>query len=147
VALKVDNRIFRIIDANLNRLKEGLRVCEDIARFIINDSSLTEGYKKIRHRASQLLNESSVNFKKIIHSRDIVSDVGRRSHRLELRRKDVLSIFFANTQRAKESMRVIEEFNKLINKDLARKFKNLRYKLYELEKKAIKKIETLYCSR
>ena len=41
--------LFRIIDANYNRAKEGLRVCEDIARFILNDKALSAGFKRARH--------------------------------------------------------------------------------------------------
>ena len=35
----------RIIDANLNRIGEGLRLLEDLARLLLNDVSLTQQLK------------------------------------------------------------------------------------------------------
>ena len=49
----------------------------------------------------------------------------------------------ANSQRAKESLRVLEEFLKLSDKNSSGNFKQLRYQLYALEKRAIKKLERL----
>ena len=43
-------KILRIIDANANRLREALRVCEDIARFILSDKRATQEFKSLRHR-------------------------------------------------------------------------------------------------
>jgi hypothetical protein len=39
----------RIVDENLNRLSEGLRVLEDLARMILDDASLTQQLKSLRH--------------------------------------------------------------------------------------------------
>ena len=39
----------RIIDANLNRVGEGLRLLEEIARLLLNDTTLTEQLKTMRH--------------------------------------------------------------------------------------------------
>ena len=39
-----DGRVLRVIDANANRLTEGLRVCEDTARFILNDKKATQSF-------------------------------------------------------------------------------------------------------
>ena len=41
--------LYRIIDANFNRSKEGLRVCEDMARFVWDDKILSVALKNIRH--------------------------------------------------------------------------------------------------
>ena len=140
--VKVESKILRIIDANLNRLKEGLRVCEDICRFILDDRGLSKNYKDIRHKVSQVL-EEFLNARKIIQTRDIIKDVGKRSVKLEFKRRNFKDIFIANVQRSKESLRVIEEFNKLFDKDIAGQFKILRYKIYDLEKKTIEKIQAL----
>jgi len=139
---KVESKILRIIDANLNRLKEGLRVCEDICRFILDDEFLARSYKDIRHKVSESL-EGLLNAKKIIQTRDILKDVGKKSVKLEFKRKDFKDVFIANVQRSKESLRVIEEFNKLFDKNTAQQFKILRYKIYDLEKKTFEKIQAL----
>ena len=41
-------QILRIIDANLNRTAEGLRVLEDIARFVLDDAALSRQLKIMR---------------------------------------------------------------------------------------------------
>lgn len=136
----------RILDANINRLKEGLRVCEEITRFLLNDRALTEDFKKIRHKVNSIAN-SFLSPRDLLSGRKSRTDVGRDIYADELKRKDTRDIFFANIQRAKESTRVLEEFSKLKNTGIAIEFKKIRYGLYELEKKSVKKIETLHHSR
>ena len=50
-------RIYRIIDANLNRLKEGLRVVEDIRRYGFDDNALAPKIKILRHKIKIPQNE------------------------------------------------------------------------------------------
>ena len=133
----------RIIDANINRVKEGLRVCEEIARFILNSRKLTSEFKKIRHGIDSLVKHLPHSLSDLLKSRKSGKDVGRNIYINELRRKDFQDIFFANIQRVKESIRVLEEFSKLIDKNFAIKFKKLRYDIYEIEKKAAKRILSL----
>jgi len=134
--------INRIIDANINRAKEGLRVCEEIARFILNSRIFTEEFKKIRHKINTILKELP-SYATIIRERESAKDIGKNIYASELKRKSYRDIFFANIQRVKESIRVLEEFSKLKNTRLAKEFKNLRYRIYELEKKVTKKITSL----
>jgi len=147
VPKKIDKKVLRVIDANFNRLKEGLRVCEEVTRFILDDKALTASFKKVRHQASQIINKVFLDLRRIIRARDIVKDVGKKSFKLELKRASFKDIFFANIQRVKESIRVIEEFNKLFNRKSSQQFKALRYKIYELEKKTTKKFQALRSSR
>ena len=46
-------KILRVIDANFNRAREGLRVCEDVCRFFCDHKSLTVKYKLLRHELTQ----------------------------------------------------------------------------------------------
>ena len=129
--------INRIIDANINRLKEGLRVCEEITRFILNNARLTSDFKKIRHNLDSItkrLPEKS----KLLKSRDALKDIGKNIYINELERWDAQDIFFANIQRTKESVRVLEEFSKLISKSIALDFKKIRYSLYDIERRTYK---------
>ncbi len=134
--------IGRVIDANLNRAKEGLRVCEEISRFILNNQFLATNLKKIRHKiddiAKGLLPKSI-----LLTCRDSLKDIGRDILVNELKRNDINDLFAANIQRVKESIRVLEEFSKLLNKECAVRFKKLRYILYDIEKKSAKKIAAL----
>lgn len=133
--------IYRIIDANINRAKEGLRVCEEITRFALNNRNLTQNLKKIRHELDSIVKIfASFDLLKV---RSSLKDVGRTIHAGELKRKNLQDIFFANMQRAKESIRVLEEFSKLENSSLALKFKRIRYGIYDLEKKVVEKIPAL----
>jgi thiamine-phosphate pyrophosphorylase len=134
--------IYRIIDANLNRVKEGLRVCEEIARFILNNHKLTADFKQARHDIEGIVRKAYSSLK-LLKERNSHTDVGRLNSRGELKRKDFRDIFQANIQRAKESLRVLEEFSKLIDSKAALRFKQIRYKIYEIEKDSFKKISSL----
>ena len=137
---KIENgKIARIIDANLNRAKEGLRVCEDVSRFIFDNSKVTRDYKTIRHKLEAVVQSLFPKKAALISQRDINSDVGRSSTVAEFKRQNVRDIFYANSQRSKESLRVLEEFTKLLNTRSAQAFKELRYKIYALEKNIVKK--------
>lgn len=126
---------YRIIDANLNRLREGLRVCEEVSRFILAHRGLTAQCKQLRHQVTQAA-KGLPGIAALLTGRQSRRDVGRRLvTATELRRRNTSDIFFANSQRAKESLRVLEEFSKLRSPASALRFKALRYRLYALEKK------------
>jgi thiamine-phosphate pyrophosphorylase len=135
--------INRIIDANINRTKEGLRVCEEITRFILNSRTLTSEFKKIRHKIDRIFKQLPSNIM-LLEERKSLKDVGRYIYINELKRRNFQDIFFANIQRVKESIRVLEEFSKLINRNIAIEFKKTRYGIYEIEKKVTKRIPSLY---
>jgi len=131
------DKIHRVIDANFNRTKEGLRVCEDICRFVYDDASLTQRFKNIRHAiTASMLKVGGLSF---IKARDMQHDRGKSSTHRELKRNNVPDILYANLQRVKESIRVMEEFTKLFNQKSAVLLKSLRYKIYALEQDIIKK--------
>ncbi len=123
--------LFRVIDANLNRLKEGIRVVEDIIRYKNNDKELSSKLKQLRHR-SQIKNSEE-----LLKYRDSINDVLRPSTQSELKRADLKSIIIANIKRAQESSRVLEELYKLHDVNESEKFKTIRYELYTLEKEIV----------
>ena len=123
--------LFRVIDANINRLKEGIRVVEDIMRYRDNNKELSSKLKQLRHKAR--VNEIS----QLLKYRDSVNDVLRPSTKSELNRTDIKSIITANFKRAQESSRVLEELYKLNNITYSENFKYIRYELYNLEKEII----------
>jgi thiamine-phosphate pyrophosphorylase len=134
------NAILRIIDVNLNRSNEALRVLEEISRFILNSISLTRRLKKIRHSLNLAARLFCLRKSSLICHRDILRDVGKATLECELKRGNVQDIFFANMQRLKESLRVLEEFLKLKHKKRAVDIKKIRYSVYELEKKIAEKM-------
>jgi len=141
-AIICKNNIYRIIDANLNRSREGLRVCEEIVRFIIDDRKLTAEFKAIRHGIDGAARKY-FSTEALIRQRDSACDVGRTNSKGELKRSHCKDVFRANMQRVKESLRVLEEFSKLKGKGPALSFKRLRYRVYEIEKDSFKKVASL----
>jgi thiamine-phosphate pyrophosphorylase len=128
--------VYRIIDANINRTKEGLRVCEEACRFVLRDRSLTARFKAVRHAIEGIAGALAPR-QRMLAERESPGDVGRSiKSASELRRGGCRDVFFANMQRVKESVRVLEEFSKLLDRKAALEFKEIRYTVYELEKKA-----------
>ncbi len=130
-----DQALYRVMDANLNRAKEGLRICEDICRFIHNKKQWTRAFKTMRHQLTAAA--VKINLEKLVEARQVEGDVGRNTLDSELARRKIEDIFYANSQRVKESIRVLEECAKLRHNLVAEDFKGLRYRMYALEKKII----------
>ena len=123
----MEENYLRLIDANLNRLREGIRVVEDIFRYVYNDKQTALKLKELRH-LSRL-----ENYIELLETRDVKNDVLRTSIKSEQNRTDLYSILIANFKRAQESSRVLEEFCKLISIEDSENFKYIRYELYNLE--------------
>jgi len=122
------SELLRVVDANLNRLKEGIRVIEDIARYVHNDKNLSTSLKQLRHQCRIEPLED------LLASRDSINDVLRPTMQSEMNRTDLRSILVANYKRGQESSRVLEELYKIVNPALSETFKHIRYELYTLEK-------------
>ena len=127
--------MLRIIDANLNRLGEGLRVLEEISRFILDDARISGQLKNLRH---DLVTVSPTLKNRLLAARDSDGDVGREKAALSgSDRKHVADLVTANSRRAQESLRVLEESAKLpgMPPELrAREFERARFTLYEIER-------------
>jgi hypothetical protein len=136
VKKRPDRNLYRILDANFNRAKEGLRVCEDVCRYVWDWEALTRAFKNLRHELTGIMARADI--KAAIEARHIQGDVGRSTTLSERGRTDIHDVFWANSQRVKESLRVLEEVTKLTDTRLSSGIKMLRYKVYALEQKALK---------
>jgi hypothetical protein len=124
-------KVYRIIDANFNRSREGLRVCEDIMRFIFKDSKLTLKLKNTRRALSRLAAE--LDRERLIQSRDVEIDrVKFKGAKGSKFKYDEILRF--NFQRVTESLRVLEEVIQILEPDFKQRFMRLRFKVYEIEK-------------
>jgi thiamine-phosphate pyrophosphorylase len=124
--------VLRIIDANINRCSEGLRVVEEIARFSIEDVELVRKVKELRHEVRRI---GRLFISDDLSSRDPGGDVGGRfTTRSEAVREGFEGLMRANFYRAEEALRVIEEFGKIPRPALAPEVKRIRFRLYSLEK-------------
>lgn len=119
--------MFRVIDSSINRVSEGLRVIEDIARFKFNAKGISQKTKYLRHRVRNISKQYD---SQMLSNRDTPGDIGPEiTSQLQLERDVELSnIISANFKRVQEGLRTLEEITS--NKE----FEKLRYTSYEVEK-------------
>ena len=127
-----DQTVLRIIDANLNRAREALRVMEEYARFGLGDAGLTAALKETRHALAEAVSafEASARAEArgserggsvaggpaLIRARNIVGDVGREvSTPAEYERSDATHVTLAAGKRLSEALRTVEEYGKTID--------------------------------
>ena len=134
----MEKRFIRILDTNLNRCKEGLRVVEDTCRFVFCDETLYKKTRKVRHLSSKYLTDQ---YEQMLNARDSIKDSGRKAK--EQARQNLKNIVIANFKRAEESLRVLEEYSKIIDFNIALKYKALRYEVYTIEKKMLLKYKNI----
>jgi thiamine-phosphate pyrophosphorylase len=87
---ETSEKIERLIDANLNRLKEGIRVIEDINRYIFDDEDLSSTLKQLRHTLQPAYDQTRLRY------RDIENDVLKKSISSELNRTSINDLMIAN---------------------------------------------------
>lgn len=132
-------RILRTIDANLNRVSEGLRVLEDISRFIIEDASSSKKLKSIRHQLSKAASGFNQD---LLNNRDVNGDVGA-SMDFTSAHENLAAVIRANSKRVQEGLRVLEELSKLPLSEstlCAARLKESRYLVYSIEKILMQKL-------
>lgn len=126
----MQNDIHRIIDANINRASEALRVIEEWARFSRNSRVLTEKLKKIRHYINTAFQSDNLVF-----SRESNLDIGREIENTS-KKNTVRNIIKANCKRAQEALRVLGEYGQVLNIDI-KNIEESRYEIYSIEKELL----------
>ena len=116
------NHVDAIIDANLNRAAEGLRVIEDDARFVLQDKALTLALARGRKKLARILPQKAAHFQ----SRNTEQD--QRAKEKPALRKNRYDLLCANFKRVTQALRVLEEYSQNAA------FSYLRYDVYDLEK-------------
>ncbi|MGC9505410.1 thiamine phosphate synthase [Baaleninema sp.] len=120
--------VCRILDANLDRAREGLRIVEEWCRFGLNDARLTDTCKGLRQELARW-HDSTLRA-----ARNTPEDPGTElTHPREARRATVEEVLQANLCRVEEALRVLEEYGKLYRPDLGAACKQMRYQVYTLE--------------
>ncbi len=127
--------VLRIIDANANRAREAMRVMEDAARFLLDDSEISGLCKTLRHDLAEAL--SAIPGSLQLH-RDTPGDVGTRiSTPREGERASAADVAIAAGKRLSEALRTIEEYAKTLGGQgagVAGNIEALRYRGYEVER-------------
>lgn len=123
---------YRILDANLNRAREALRVIEEYARFVLDDRAAAERVKTLRHALRAIV--ADLGPERLLLARDIVNDVGRdRKTADELKRASLSDVLSAAFARLGEAARALDEYGKLISPAAAARAERLRYESYEIQ--------------
>jgi thiamine-phosphate pyrophosphorylase len=138
----LDEKFARIVDANCNRVREAIRVIEDVLRFHIENPALSASLKDARHEicaaCDVVLRENLDGLK----ARDVAGDPGRDSMtESEAARADWKEVLLSNFRRAEEGLRVLEEVSKLADSGLSHRFKRSRFRIYDLEKACLLAVE------
>jgi thiamine-phosphate pyrophosphorylase len=127
-----DAAIYRILDANLDRAREGLRIIEEWCRFGLNNQVYTEQIKHLRQTVAQW------HAPELRLCRDTPGDPGTAlTHPQEALRTSVTAVLLANFCRVQEALRALEEYGKLYRDDLAVGAKTMRYQVYALESEVL----------
>jgi thiamine-phosphate pyrophosphorylase len=131
--------ILRIIDANLNRTGEGLRVLEEFARLSLNDMRLTRRLKEMRHA---LLTIPPVIQEALVSARDAAGDVGRDIKAAQQEKgQGQAGTIAANARRVQESLRVLEELARTAALPLdTDAYRKARFSLYDIEKELLDRL-------
>jgi thiamine-phosphate pyrophosphorylase len=120
--------VYRILDANLDRAREGMRIIEEWCRFGLNSALLTEECKQLRQKLAYWHSDE------IRAARDTPGDPGiALSHPQEEQRTNVAQVLQANLCRTQEALRVLEEYGKLYSAEMGAACKQMRYRTYILE--------------
>ena len=135
------NQTLRLIDANLNRISEGLRLLEDLARLLLNDIPLTQQLKTMRH---EMVRGDWSFHQQLLQARNSEGDIGINIEAFgEERQRELPIMVVANTRRVQEALRVIEELAKLPSTPPeldSEKFKQARFHLYTIEKTLLSRL-------
>ena len=133
--------MLRLIDANVDRLGEGLRVLEDVARFLLDDAVLSRRLKTLRHKLRRDVRPLE---QQLLASRRVKEDVGAFVKPPgEAKHEDLPALVKANSSRVQESLRVLEEFARLTDTPLRTKsaeFERCRFEVYDLEQELVAKL-------
>jgi thiamine-phosphate pyrophosphorylase len=129
---QVQPALCRILDANLDRAREGLRIIEEWCRFGLDSAELAEECKQLRQELAQW------HTMELRLSRNTPGDLGTElTHPQEERREGIDSVLQANFCRIEEALRVLEEYGKIYHPDMGVSFKQMRYRVYTLESRLL----------
>src|SRR4028118_104301 len=124
--------ICRILDANLDRAREGLRIIEEWCRFGLNSAPMAGECKQMRQELAIW------HTQELRAARDTPGDPGiELTHPGEEKRSGIEQLLQANLCRVEEALRVLEEYGKLYNPKMGGAFKQMRYRVYTLESRLL----------
>ena len=127
-AVLAEGAVLRLLDANLDRAREGLRVLEDWARFGLGRADLVACTKDMRQRLGRCHRS---DYKRARHA--ATDPATGMAHPAQQERLSPAQVVAANAARVQEALRVLEEFGRSCAASLAAEAAAIRYRLYDLE--------------
>jgi thiamine-phosphate pyrophosphorylase len=129
----MEKSVYRILDANFNRAREGLRVMEEYCRFVLNHDGLSKRLKAVRHSLCQTI--AILDQDNLLCCRDSQGDIGK-AIRVEgqMKRASLEDCVQAAAKRLTEALRVLAEVGQSLDPRLYDPFERLRFDVYTLEK-------------
>lgn len=124
----MSNGAFRVLDANVNRCSEALRVLEDYFRFSARDSKKALSLKRLRHGLFRAVSGPLCMWR--MH-RDVRGDLNKKLDFAQDNGR--VTLVDRNCSRVKESLRTLEETLKGTDLKLSSQLRSLRFAFYDLE--------------
>jgi len=135
--MNANSKLYRVLDANANRAREGLRVVEEYLRLVRDIAPFSTRIKELRHGITEVMASLGLE-KELIEARESDTDVGATDPKgSEGSRGDMRHIVTANLRRSQEALRVLEEYSKLLSATACTDFKRMRFETYTLEKEIL----------
>ena len=128
----------RLIDASANRALEGVRVCEEIVRFHWSNPRAFRRLRTLRHGIAGAVRRLPNTPRELIEARNSAQDPGRTASSAPV--DSLERLLLINLQRAKESLRVLEECARVVAPPSSRSFQRLRFHIYEVERELLRKL-------
>jgi thiamine-phosphate pyrophosphorylase len=131
MAVKAEKRVWRLLDANANRAREGLRVVEDTARFVLERPDASNALRGLRHQLDEVVR---AHYGTLLKYRDVAGDSGRENVSTP-HRAGVPALLATNFKRCEEALRVMEEYGRVVSPRAVKTVQSLRFQVYQWEKK------------
>lgn len=131
-----DIQTLRLIDANANRAREGIRTAEDYIRFIAGQGVWAAKLKRIRHGLTNAL-AGHFATRELVNSRNVVSDplspTSEDAPKQTPGSEKSRDVALRGLKRAQEALRVLEEFVRGHFSETSAVLAGYRYITYEAE--------------
>jgi len=128
----IPHDLLRLVDANLDRASEGLRVAEDLVRFLLDNEAAAAGLRVMRHRLWRAASGIPGVPGRLLDARDSGADVGRAAPAMK-HAADSAQLFRTNLHRVQEACRTLEESGQGIGLDSV-EISRIRFEAYDVEK-------------
>ena len=123
--------VWRLLDANCNRAREGLRIIEDTARFVLDDAAAAKAFRGYRHQLDELVR---THYRRLLDARRVETDSGKKNP-AQPYKNGIPDLLAANFKRCEEALRVIEEYGRVLSPKAVAKAQALRFEIYKWEKR------------